>query len=213
MKIHSNGHACFFLEGPEGRILTDPFIEEMPYQLLTTEADIVTVSHDHDDHNASHRVQGNPSVVDGVGDFIIDGVPICGIASHHDDVEGEKRGHNIIYAFTLDGIRVAHLGDLGTPLTDEQQAALLDVEVALVPVGGFYTIDAIQAAELVRKLPNLRVVIPMHYKTERTKDFPIATVEPFLEMMDNARHIGSPQIELSKKDLPEALEVWILDYA
>jgi len=213
MRIHWNGHACFFLEGVEGRVLTDPFVEAMPYELLTTEADIVTVSHDHDDHNASHRIQGNPSVVDGVGEFTIDGVPIRGIASLHDDAGGEKRGHNIIYAFTLDGIRVAHLGDLGTPLTEDQLAALSDIEVVLVPVGGNFTIDAAQAAELVKKLPNLRVVIPMHYKTERMKDFPVETVEPFLEMMDNARHIGSSHIEITRKDLPEVLEVWILDYA
>ena len=213
MRIHWNGHACFFLEGAEGRILTDPFVEQVPYELLTTEADIITVSHNHDDHNATHRIQGSPSVIDGVGEFTIDGVPIRGIASHHDDADGEKRGHNNIYAFTLDGIRVAHLGDLGAPLNDEQLAGLADVEIALIPVGGFYTIDATQAAEVVRMLPKLKVVIPMHFKTERTQDWPIETVEPFLEMMDNARHIGSPHIEITKKDLPDALEVWILDYA
>ena len=213
MKIQWNGHACFFLEGPEGRILTDPYVEAVPYQLLTTEADVVTVSHNHDDHNATHRVQGAPSIIDGVGEFTIDGIPFRGIAAHHDGERGEQRGHNNIYAFTLDGIRVAHLGDLGHALSEEQIEALSDVEVLLIPVGDHYTIDALQATQITRALPNVRVVIPMHFKTEPTQNWPIETVEPFLEMMDNARHIGSSRIEITKKDLPEALEVWILDYA
>lgn len=213
MRIQWNGHACFFLEGAGGRVLTDPYVEEVPYELLTTEADIVTVSHDHDDHNATHRVSGSPSVIDGIGEFAIDGIPFHGIASSHDDEDGAKRGPNNIYAFTLDGIRVAHLGDLGAPLNDIQREALADVQVLLIPVGGHFTIDAAQAAETIQALPNVKIVIPMHFKTDRTQSWPIETVEPFLEMVDNPRHIGSSQIELTKKDLPKALEVWILDYA
>jgi len=213
MKIQWNGHACFFIEGKEGRVLTDPYAEAVPYDLMTTEADVVTVSHGHDDHNATHRVQGSRSVIDGVGEFRIDGIPLLGIASFHDDEEGTKRGPNNMYAFTLDGIRVAHLGDLGGPLNDEQREALSDVDVLLIPVGGFYTIDAAQALEITRSLPSVRVVIPMHYKTDRIQDWPIDTVEPFVSIVDNARQIGSPQVTLTREDLPKAPEVWILDYA
>jgi len=213
MRIQWNGHACFFLAGEEGRVLTDPYVEAVPYELLTTEADVITVSHDHDDHNATHRVNGAPSIIDGVGEFLIDGIPFLGVASFHDAAEGAERGANHIYAFTLDGIRVAHLGDLGASLDEAQLEALADVEVLLIPVGGCFTIDAAQAAEVIRSLPNLRIAIPMHYKTDRLPNWPVETVEPFLDMMDNPRHIGSPQVELSKNDLPDALEVWILDYA
>jgi len=213
MKIRWNGHACFFFEGPEGRVLTDPYVEAVPYDIPTTEADIVTVSHNNDDHNATHRVVGSPSVIDGIGEFLIDGIPFLGIPSFHDDQEGAERGANHIYAFTLDGIRVAHLGDLGEPLDETQLEALSDVEVLLIPVGGHYTIDAAQAREAVQGLPNLKVVIPMHYKTERTEQWPIETVEPFLAMVDNPRRIGSPQVIITREDLPEALEVWVLDYA
>jgi len=213
MKIHWNGHACFCIEASEGRVLMDPYAEKVPYDLRVARADVVTISHDHMDHNAVHRAEGTPSVIDGTGEFVIDGTPFLGIASFHDDQGGAERGANRIYAFTLEGIRLAHLGDLGAPLDEAQREALADVEVLFLPVGGHYTIDASQAAEIVRSLPGLRVVIPMHFKTDRTADWPIAPLEPFLEMVDNARRIGSPQVTLTREDLPEALEVWILDYA
>jgi len=213
MKIRWNGHACFAIEGPEGRVVTDPYVEEVPYKLATTEANVVTVSHDHDDHNATDRIAGSPTVLDEIGETVVHGIPFLGIPSFHDDEGGAKRGANRIYAFTLDGIRIAHLGDLGTPLNDEQRDALRDAEILLAPVGGYYTIDAAQAAEICRTLPKLRVVIPMHFKTDRISDWPIETVEPFAEMMDNVRQIGSPQAAVTRESLPEALEVWILDYA
>ena len=213
MKIRWNGHACFTIEAEEGRVMSDPFAEEVPYDLPAPIADVVTVSHDHFDHNAVHRVNGSPSIVDGEGESIADGISFLGIPSFHDDLGGAERGANLIYAFTLEGIRLAHLGDLGAPLDDAQREALDDVEVLFIPVGGHFTIDAAQAAEIARSLPNVRVVIPMHYKTDRIEDWPIETVEPFLGMMDNARRIGQPQVSLSREDMPKALEVWVLDHA
>jgi len=209
MKISWIGHACFLIDAEEARILTDPFNEEVPYEFLETVVDIVTVSHGHFDHNAVHRVPGNHAIVEATGELDVHDVPIRGIPSLHRP-EGVD---NILYTFELEGMLVAHLGDLGTALGESQLEAVKDVEILLCPVGGNYTINATQAATICGQLPKLRVIIPMHFKTNRISDWPIETVEPFAEMMDNVRRIGSSEASLTRETLPETLEVWILDHA
>lgn len=118
-----------------------------------------------------------------------------------------------IFLIEAENLVLAHLGDLGVPLTDEQRKALSHVDVLMAPVGGYYTIDAKQAAALARSLPAVRVVLPMHYRTELIADWPIAPVDEFLRTMDNVRHIGSSSVVLDRAALPEALEVWVLDHA
>lgn len=125
MKITWIGHACFLIEGIEGRVVTDPFDASVPYSLpagLT--ADVVTMSHSHADHNASDRVHGDPALIEATGHLDVRGIPFVGIASHHDDQGGAQRGSNIIYTFELDGVRIAHLGDLGEGLNENQLSAL-----------------------------------------------------------------------------------------
>lgn len=214
MKIMWIGHACFLLEGRDGRVLTDPFDEKIPYTFLAEPVDVVTVSHEHFDHNAVDRVPGVHEIVRDSSTQTAHGISFVGVPAFHDAEEGSKRGRNMIYKFTLDGISIAHLGDLGHALSQDQIAALTDVEVILVPVGGFFTIDADQAADLVAQLPNVRVIIPMHYKTDRlSEDFPIDTVEKFAARMQNVRRIGNAEVTLTHSDLPAKPEVWILDYA
>ncbi len=213
MKIVHIGHACFLIEATEARIVTDPFAVEVPYQFPSVSADIVTVSHDHHDHNAADRVLGKPTAVRGVGTHRAAGLEVLGIASSHDASGGSQRGDNVIFAFTLEGLRLAHMGDLGTPLDAAQIAALRGVQVLFLPVGGTYTIDAAGAAGVVRQLPDVRVVFPMHYRTESVAEWPIAPVEDFLRTMDNVRHIESSGVVLTKSMLPETLEVWVLEPA
>jgi L-ascorbate metabolism protein UlaG (beta-lactamase superfamily) len=213
MKITWVGHACFLIEAKEARVMTDPFHEDVPYRFLETTVDVVTVSHDHFDHNAIHRVPGRPAVIEATGVFDVHGLHLRGIPSFHDDCGGKERGPNILYTFALEGMTIAHLGDLGTPLDGEQREALADVDVLLVPVGGTYTIDARQAASLIESLPNVRLVIPMHFKTDAIADWPIATVDEFESLMDNARRVGASTVEVTRASLPEQREVWILDHA
>lgn len=213
MKITHIGHACFLIESRAATVVTDPFVGEVPYAFPAVRADLVTVSHDHDDHNAAERVSGSPRVVHGPGVHRVAGLEVTGIASSHDESGGSQRGPNTIFAFTLEGLRLAHVGDLGAPLDAAQRAALRDVQVLFVPVGGTYTIDAATAADVVRQLPDVRLVFPMHYRTDQVADWPIAPVDDFLRTMDNVRHIGSSSAVLTRATLPEALEVWVLDHA
>jgi L-ascorbate metabolism protein UlaG (beta-lactamase superfamily) len=203
------GHACFLIDAQEARIVTDPFAEEIPYAFPRLEADIVTVSHDHFDHSAVDRVSGDHALVEATGELDDRGVAIRGIASLHRP-EGVA---NILYVYTLEDLRVAHLGDLGTLLDEAQRTALADVDVLLIPIGGSYTIDAKQAAAIIETLPNVKLVAPMHYKAEAIADWPIATVEEFESLMDNVCRVGASAVEVTRTSLPEQREVWILDHA
>lgn len=214
MKILWYGHACFRITAADGTvIITDPYDESVPYKPPEGPAHIVTVSHDHFDHNAANRVKGNPEVLRGVGEWTVRGIAIRGISAFHDPKGGKERGRNTIFKFTVDGVILAHLGDLGHTLTAEQLKPLEDVQVLMIPVGGFYTIGPKEAKEVVQALPNLKIVIPMHYRTEAVKDWPIRPVKEFLEAVDLTVREFKGEVELTTAQLPKTKEVWVLPYA
>jgi L-ascorbate metabolism protein UlaG (beta-lactamase superfamily) len=215
LKLKWIGHACFLIQASDGTvILTDPFDESVPYPFPEQEVHIVTVSHDHFDHSAVDRVRGNPEVVRGLGQHSVRGISFWGVPSFHDQKGGRDRGRNVIFRFQVDGITLAHFGDLGHVLNAEQQKPLAEVEVALLPVGGHFTIGPHEAWEVVRMLPNLRVVIPMHVKTELIKDWPIAPVDDFLaEVKIPVRKLETSEVELKPETLPKEKEVWVLSHA
>jgi len=215
LKIKWFGHACFLITTADGvRILTDPFDESVPYPFPQEEVDIVTVSHDHFDHNAVARVKGSPQVVRGLGEHTVKGISIWGIPSFHDQKGGRERGRNTIFRIQADGLTLAHFGDLGHTLNAEQQKPLHEVEIALLPVGGHFTIGPKEAVEVIHMLPKLRVVIPMHVKTELIKDWPIAPVEEFLDLVDlPVKKLESTEVEITSDSLPQNKEVWVLSHA
>ena len=214
MKISWIGHACFLLEGSQTSVLTDPFDKSVPYPHFPEgPVHAVTVSHGHFDHAAVDRVAGTPVVVTEPGKTTAHGIEFLGVPSYHDDAQGADRGSNLMFAFELDGIRIAHLGDLGTELSPEQIDLLSGVEVLLAPVGGHYTIGPEQAKAVAVSLPSLRLLIPMHFRTDVISDWPIAPVEDFVRTMDNVHQIGTSAVSLNRETLPERLEVWILNYA
>ncbi|MFC1892510.1 MBL fold metallo-hydrolase [Chloroflexota bacterium] len=212
MKIKYLGHACFVIISDAGiRIVTDPYepSETLTYGEIRESADIVTVSHEHFDHNNASAVGGNPRVVRGAGTADIKGIAIKGIASYHDDAEGVKRGNNTIFRFEVDGMVVCHLGDLGHRLSAQQAAELGPVDVLLIPVGGFYTIDARVATEVCSQI-NARVIIPMHFKTE--KGIPnITGIDDFLRGKSNVSRLGSSEVELG--ELPTATQIIVMESA
>jgi L-ascorbate metabolism protein UlaG (beta-lactamase superfamily) len=211
MKIKWFGHACFLLTSDEGvRVLTDPYDPGVGYPPLAVEADIVTVSHQHGDHNFTKAVKSPYKQVNQPGEFNIKGIQIQGIPTFHDEAGGSKRGENIIFRFTIDGLNLVHCGDLGHALTKDQVKSLGKVDVLLVPVGGFYTIDATAAAELVGQLQPA-LTIPMHFKTSLLS-MPIAPVEPFLSAVGGGRHAGSQEIAVTPSSLKAESRVVVLDF-
>lgn len=197
-------------------IVTDPFTPEIVgIKFPKVEANIVTISHQHKDHNNSQAVLGNPGnpyVVKGPGEYEVSGVFIRGISSFHDNKEGAERGKNTIYRIDLEGLSLVHLGDLGQKLTDEQLDFLSGVDILFIPVGGTYTIDAEQASELIPKIEP-SIVIPMHYnetKLNQENFGKLGKLESFFSEMGKELNI-QPKISVKKDKLPEELQVVALE--
>ncbi|MDR3561642.1 MAG: MBL fold metallo-hydrolase [Negativicutes bacterium] len=211
MKIKWLGHSCFLLTSVSGiRIVIDPFNETVGYKVPSEEADIVSTSHDHFDHNYVQAIKGPFKRIDKPGHFSESGIEIVGIPTFHDEAGGSKRGQNIIFKFTVDGLNICHCGDLGHVLSAEQAKALGAVDVLLVPVGGFYTIGPDEAAAVV-KLLKPKVIIPMHFKTPPI-EFPIAGVDQFLTKMGGGKELGRQELELSAANIAENAGVVVLRY-
>ena len=213
MKVKWLGHACFLITSAGGlKIITDPYMANggLNYKPINEKADIVTVSHDHADHNNSAMVSGQPQVVKTAGDKEVKGIKVKGIATYHDESKGKQRGTNIIFCFTLDNINICHLGDLGHRLGQEESAQIGQVDVLLIPVGGFYTIDAKAANDVCKQLKP-KAAIPMHYKTDKCA-YPIAGVEDFLKGRTPVRKLDSSEVDFQAGKLP-AGETLVLKHA
>ena len=185
MIIRCIGHAEFLIELENGtRILTDPYDATCGYPLMNPEAELVLVSHGHHDHNAVDTVRGVERVIREAGVYELDGgLRVLAVEAAHDDADGAKRGRNLLFCIEAEGLRVMHLGDLGHVPTREQLAALGRADVLMIPVGGFFTIDA-RTARQVAELLGARVVLPMHYRTQANADWPIEGVEAYTQLCE-----------------------------
>ena len=213
MKITWLGHAAFLLETQGLKIVTDPYDhndDRIGYGPITTPVNIVTISHDHADHNYAKDLRGNPQTVKGSGTSEVKGITFTGVETHHDPTTGSQRGGNTIFVIRAEGMNLCHLGDLGHTLSRDKIEAIGPVDILLIPVGGFYTIDAAEATKVMEDL-NPKLVIPMHFKTG-VLDFPITGVDAFLEGKSNVRHQGSSEIEVIKETLPETREIVVLEH-
>jgi len=209
MKVKWLGHATFVITSDAGtKIITDPYTpaEKLNYGEIKESADIVTVSHDHFDHSNVASVQGNPEVVRGTAE--IKGVKFNGIPTYHDEAQGEQRGSNTIFCFEVDGVKVCHLGDLGHQLTDKQVVEIGKVDILLVPVGGFYTIDATVASKVCDQLKP-KVIIPMHFKTNKCA-FPISGADEFLHRKKNISRLEASEVEIRAGELPANTKIIVL---
>lgn len=215
MEIQWLGHACFLITGQRGvRIVCDPHTpsERMRYGAIDEVADIVLVSHEHSDHNNVAAVKGNPRIVKGMGQHLAKGLAIQGIDAYHDMSQGSERGTNTVFVFTLDGVRLCHMGDLGHPLRPEQAKAVGRPDILFLPVGGGgRTVDGITANRICDEL-RPRVVLPVHSKTEKC-DLPIFGPEDFLSLQRRVRHIRASVVEFDADHLPESRETVVLEAA
>ena len=216
MKIKWLGHSSFMVTSDTGiRIITDPYELDFvaaggpSYGKIKETADIVTVSHNHTDHNNVAAVRGNPEVVKGTAR--VKGIEFKGIPTYHDDAGGKKRGDNTILCFEVDGIGVCHLGDLGHRLSDRQVAELGRIDILLIPVGGFYTIDARVATEVCSRLKP-KVIMPMHYKTDKC-GFPIAGMDEFLRGKEGVSRLDASEVEFKPGELPASTQIIVLKSA
>jgi L-ascorbate metabolism protein UlaG (beta-lactamase superfamily) len=209
MKIRYLAHSSFLITSGSGtRIVTDPYTVNagMSYRPISETADIVTVSHGHGDHNNVASVKGKPQVVRDAAE--VKGIKFQAVPTFHDTSGGRERGRNIAFCFDVDDIRVCHCGDLGHKLTHEQLKTIDKVDVLLIPVGGFFTIDARTAGEVADQV-KAAVIIPMHYKTDKT-DYPIAGVEEFTRGRKNVTRVDGSEVELKAGQLPAVPQIMVL---
>lgn len=211
MNIRYLGHSSFALTGKNAKIVTDPFDSKMvgiSYPSVT--ADVVTVSHDHPDHNATSAVGGDPVVLRIPGEYERKGARIYGYSSYHDDAKGLERGKNVIFKYVVDGVVLLHVGDLGHLPDDALLEKLKDADILFVPVGGIYTIDKEMAKSLVTMIAP-SIVVPMHYFDPKfTEQFStLGTKEDFAQVLGIPVR-NETLLTVTMDTLPEEREVVVL---
>ena len=207
MNITWAGQACFQISANQKKsgsvsIVIDPFNEKIGLKVPKLEADLLLVTHQHEDHNNIKAVSGNPFLIDGPGEYEIKDVFVQGIPSFHDSSLGQERGTNTIYTIEAEEINLCHLGDLGQKeLTAEQIEKIGEVDILMIPVGGFYTLSAQEAVKVILQIEP-KIIIPMHYQIEKLKlGKKLDGVDQFLKAMGVKEVEPLPKLAIKKKNL------------
>ncbi len=213
MKLSWLGHSAFRLEESTGTtVVTDPYHSYVGFEFPRIKADIVTVSHSHNDHSFISGIDGDPTIIKRAGVYEIDGVHILGHKTYHDDKKGSQRGDNLVFKFRMDGVEVCHMGDIGEECNAMIVESLMPVNILMIPIGGTFTINAEQAKEYVdRIMPD--VVIPMHYKTKDC-EFELDKINSFLDLFDDEDivYTQTDTIEFDRADFDgENTRVLVMD--
>lgn len=218
MEITYCGHACFKLKAKDGMVIYfDPFKADMVGLPLAKDvADILIISHQHEDHNAAQVITGpvkreKTFVIDKEGEYEIAGIQISTMHTYHDKNSGAERGKNLVTAIVMDSLHVVHLGDLGHKLSESQVEKLGSVDVLMVPVGGYYTLDMEEVEEVIKEIQP-SYVIPMHYRVAGGKIEELATLESFLEknklpVVGEAVH----KIKIEESSLPDDTQILLMN--
>jgi L-ascorbate metabolism protein UlaG (beta-lactamase superfamily) len=213
MKIKWFGQSCFMITPENGtKIVTDPYVNMLGYKLPEIQADIVTTSHNHKDHNNINAIKGSFEHIQGSGIFSKDGIKIKGVETFHDKALGAKRGKNTIYKFNIDGINVCHCGDLGHILTSNQIEELGNVDILLLTIGGLVTINAANAVQVAKQL-NPTIIIPMHYRTKALGllGYIFGSVDKFISISGmKAKEYN--ELELNKANFRDYSGIAVLKY-
>jgi L-ascorbate metabolism protein UlaG (beta-lactamase superfamily) len=222
-KLTWYGQSCFLLETAAGtKILIDPIPKGIGYELPAgLRPDLITISHEHFDHNNVAMAANKPRVLRGltadhkgwtrINEKYKD-VSIRTVGVYHDAKRGAERGLDTVFIFEVGGLRIAHLGDLGHTLTDDQRAKIGAVDVLLIPVGGTFTVDARAATRVVEQLRPRLMVIPMHYKTDAVTIKELEPLDLFLERKVAVRHETARTLPLSPLKPRPAAETVVLPY-
>ena len=201
MKLEWIGHACFLMTAQDGTaVITDPYDESVGIDMVPLQADLITMSHEHHDHNETSMIVGRPVIAHGCEEAQAGSVTAKAVSSWHDDAQGAKRGSNAIRIFDIDGMKIVHMGDQGCMPDEEAIAAIADADVMMIPVGGTYTVDA-QGAKAIIERAKPRCVIPMHVKTKRCP-YPIERADNFLKAMNAQNAAPVDVLEMTKETVP-----------
>lgn len=205
MNITWYGQSCFKIQSKDTVLITDPFDKKIGLKPPFGAADIVTISHDHSDHNNFQVIKNDPFVIDSTGEYEIKKVRIKGINSYHDNQEGKERGQNVIYKIEMEGMKICHLGDLGqSNLINGQLEKIGQVDILFIPVGGVFTIDWKSANTIISQIEP-RIIVPMHYKVSGVKGelLKLDSIDNFCKERGVSSKDAVNKFSIKKKDLPQ----------
>jgi len=215
MEIASLGHSSFKISNKTTTVITDPFDQAKVGSKFPKldKANIVTISHSHEDHDFKSLIPEGAFFAESAGEFEVGGVMIHGISTFHDETNGSERGRNVVFTITIDDVSICHLGDLGHKLTDAQVQEIGQVDILMIPVGGFYTISSHTASEVAVQLEP-RIIIPMHYNRPGLdqKIFgQLEGLEKFFKEIGAESVVPQSKLVTSVDKLPETTTVVVLE--
>ena len=204
MRIEWIGHACFRLTAQDGTtVITDPYDESVGIDMIELKADLITMSHEHHDHNETSMIVGDPVIARGPQLASVGSVTARAVNSWHDDAQGKLRGFNTVRIFGVDGLKIVHMGDQGCMPSEDVLEAIEDADVMMIPVGGTYTVDAAGAKAIIERAKP-RCVIPMHVKTAHCP-YPIAKVDTFLAVMGAQGAEPVSELDITEGAVPQGV--------
>lgn len=214
MDINWYGLSCFRIREGGVTIICDPFDKAVGLTLPKVRADITTISHDRPGHNAADRVQGEPKVLHGPGEYEMKNTFITGLTTYHRRPKEGRAERNVAYFFEFGDLTVGHLGDIGEVPTQSEieQLSIRDIDILMVPVGGGDTLDPRRAVEVVG-LFEPKIVVPMHYRHEGLTGELSEILEPidrFLKELGVSTPETQDTLKISKSSLPEETQVMLL---
>ena len=210
MTIFWLGQSAFKIVDKEVTVAIDPY-DKIGLKMPKFQADILLITHDHSDHNFIEAIKGEPFIIDSQGEYEVRNVFVYGLPAFHDNKEGAESGKITVFVIEMEGMKIAHLGDIGQEsLTDEQLEELEGVDILLIPVGGEETINGAGAVKIISQIQP-RIVIPMHYKIPGL-NMKLEPVDKFLKEFGVSAPEKMEKLKISKKDLPqEETKIIILD--
>jgi L-ascorbate metabolism protein UlaG (beta-lactamase superfamily) len=221
--IRWHGQSFFDIESSKGtRIAIDPHAIEA-FGRQDVSADAVLISHEHSDHNQVnvitneskariiHGLKGEGRKIDwNRVDTTVGDVHIRSVGVYHDSAEGMERGKNTIFILEMDGLHIAHLGDLGHLLSEKDIKRIGPVDVLMIPVGGVYALNGSEAKRVVEQLKPRLYILPMHYGTKSFQD--LLPLDEFLEDQKNVKNVAGSKLIVDSDAKPAAPEIVILDW-
>lgn len=205
MELRYITHSSFIIKTKTATVVVDPFNPNIGVKFPKISADIVLVSHHHDDHDNIKAVEGDPVVFDWPGEYDCKGVSIRGISSFHDAEKGAKRGKNVMFKIIAENMSILHCGDLGHMLEDKSVEEIGNVDILLIPVGGYYTIDPHVAMQITKQIEPA-LVIPMHYQQPDLNPKIAANLKPvgdFLSAMGQTGVTPIPKLVVKREEIAQ----------
>jgi len=190
------------IKNEELKIAIDPFDKNIGLKLPKVEAQILLITHNHSDHSNKKAISGSPFLIESPGEYETKGVYIKGVQGFHDDSQGKEKGKVVFYIIEVENIRICHLSDIGQKeLTSEQIEQIGNIDILMIPVGGVYTLDAKQAANIISQIEP-KIVIPMHYQVPNL-NLKLNSLEQFLKEIGSSNAEPQKKFKVKMSDIPK----------